>query len=529
MAIIPMSRATKEKDPGRYEDGWRQGKPVEDPDKLKSWGWISAKPSEYLIYLRDGKVHPRLSGQGARVFKMPWETVAIVPTTLQKIRFEADQITRETVGVTVSGIAVYRIVDPRLAFRCLNFSYGERAGEKLADTLTEMFVGASRRLIANLSLEACLTRRKESIATFLMEEISPVVSGQGASGDDTDRGWGVVIDTIEIQEVRIQSEQVFEDLQAPFRAELAAKAALADLERQRQVAEQQAETDRKVAEMAITSERERRLLRARAEAEAAESEASEQARADRARADAMTEELRRQEELKAMKVAMEERLACQEAEREARVKAERARLAQEHELARIRAEESRRRIQAEAEAQAVEAERAMEAARQAAELTRLTHERERQAYQAETEQALKDTLLHLELQMRRQQAELKRADDQIELDRQRGLAEIEQIVSHGRAMSDLVNHGLPQIAQAFRQSFGTVHYTHLGGGEADGGPVGMVAQAFTQLLTVARGFGFELGGIGQGAASDGSAGHPPALPAAEAPQGALAEGAPAAV
>src|ERR1700733_3002581 len=205
----------------RYQHGWRSGKPVEDPEKLKRWGFIGAKPSEYLVCTRRGEVDRARSGQGRRIFKWPWESVAIVPTTLQRIEFTADQITREHIGVAVTGIAVYRIAEPLLAFRVLNFTYAEAASEKLGATMREMFVGAARRLIANLSLEECLTRRKETIAGYLMEEIAPVVGGEGSPDDTTTKGWGVVIDTIEIQQVNIQSQQVFGHLQAPFRAEIA--------------------------------------------------------------------------------------------------------------------------------------------------------------------------------------------------------------------------------------------------------------------------------------------------------------------
>src|SRR3954471_12595395 len=167
----------------RYQDGWRSGKPIEDPDKLKRWGYVGAKPSEYLVCTRKGEVDRKRSGQGMRIFKWPWLSVSIVPTTLQRIEFTADQVTRERVGVSVSGIAVYRIAEPLLAFRVLNFTYGEAASEKLAATIREMFIGAARRLVANLSLDECLTRRKETIAGFLMDEIAPVVGGEGALED----------------------------------------------------------------------------------------------------------------------------------------------------------------------------------------------------------------------------------------------------------------------------------------------------------------------------------------------------------
>lgn len=159
-----------------YQNGWRAGKPIEDPEKLKSWGFVTAKPSEYLVVIKNGGIDLRRSGQGMRVWKWPWNSIAIVPTSLQQIDFVADQITHEHVGVSVSGIAVYRIAQPEIAFRVLNFTYGESAKEKLAATLREMFIGASRRLIANLGLKECMTNRKEAIAAFLMQEIAPVVS-----------------------------------------------------------------------------------------------------------------------------------------------------------------------------------------------------------------------------------------------------------------------------------------------------------------------------------------------------------------
>jgi len=265
----------------RYQDGWRSGKPIEDPEKLKRWGYVGAKPSEYLVCTRDGVIDPRRSGQGVRIFKWPSDSIAIVPTTLQRIDFVADQITRERVGVEVAGIAVYRIAEPELAFRVLNFSYGEAASEKLSATLSEMFVGAARRLIANLSLDECLTRRKETIARFLMDEIAPVVGGEGSPEDTTAGGWGVVIDTIEIQQVTIQSAQVFAHLQAPYRAEIAGRAELADLERKRQVAEVAAAAARRNAELArdramhdIAIAEEQRRAQAAAEVAGAEAEAA---------------------------------------------------------------------------------------------------------------------------------------------------------------------------------------------------------------------------------------------------------------
>jgi hypothetical protein len=203
----------------REHVGWRTGRPVEDPAKTKRWGFVTAKPSEFLVHCRRGRVL-RSSGQGATCFKWPWDSVAVVPTSFQKVAFVADQITLERVGVGISGLAVYRIAEPLLAYRVLNFSYPERAQEKLEETLTDMLMGATRRLVANLTVDECLQKRKHALADELLREIAPVLGGAGRPSDATDRGWGVVLDTVEIQEVRILSGKVFDAMQAPFRAAL---------------------------------------------------------------------------------------------------------------------------------------------------------------------------------------------------------------------------------------------------------------------------------------------------------------------
>jgi regulator of protease activity HflC (stomatin/prohibitin superfamily) len=410
----------------RYQHGWRSGKPVEDPEKLKRWGYIGAKPSEYLVCTRRGDVDRKRSGQGMRVFKWPWLSISIVPTTLQRIEFTADQVTRERVGVSVSGIAVYRIAEPLLAFRVLNFTYGEAASEKLAATMREMFIGAARRLIANLSLDECLTRRKEAIAGFLMDEIAPVVGGVGGLDDTTDRGWGVVLDTIEIQQVQIQSQQVFAHLQAPYRAEIAARAELAELERERQLAERRAETQRLTQEMTAAATR-------------------------------RSAELERERALHQIQIAEEQRRAKAAAEIAA-LEAERGRLEAFHaqsqlELAHLRA---------------------IEADKQLAE-----HERARA--QAD-----------LSIELRTRDAQTKDQESQLDAQHQMRLAEIERTLVQGRVMHELVTQGLPKIAEALSQTFGTVHYTQIGSGDGSAGPLQAVPAALAQLLALARSFGVEL-------------------------------------
>ncbi len=181
---------------------------------IPRWGRVVARPHEYLVHIRNGKVVT--SGQGASCFKWPSDGVAMIPTSIEKLGFQADQVTREKVGVEVTGLAVYRIVEPLVAYRMLDLQTS-----RLSEILRDMFVGATRRIVATLTLEECIAHRKERVAAALMSEIAPVLAGEGAIEDATRTGWGVVLDTIEIQDVRVQSEVVFERLQAPYREQLA--------------------------------------------------------------------------------------------------------------------------------------------------------------------------------------------------------------------------------------------------------------------------------------------------------------------
>lgn len=286
---------------------------------VPSWGTVTAAPHLHLIHIRDGRV--LRAAQGGSCFKWPRDTVALVDTSVQRLQFTADQITREKVGVQVTGLAVFRVVRPLLAWRMLNL---EDPGA-LKQILVEMFVGATRRLVANLSLEECLTRRKDAIASELMSEVAPVVSGHGREQDDSDQGWGVALDTIEVQDVRVLSQEVFERLQAGYREALAlqALAARAEVEREEARLNVERAQAREVAQRELLALQEQRLAaeRARARDDAAhrqrlESLSAEEAlKRQHAAAEAAVE--RAALEASALRVAGEARAAVTRLEREA--------------------------------------------------------------------------------------------------------------------------------------------------------------------------------------------------------------------
>jgi hypothetical protein len=361
--------------------------------------------------------------------------VAVVPTTVQRLHFSADQVTSEKVGVQVTGLAVYRIAQPLIAYRMLNFSFPERAQEKLQQLLVEMFVGAARRLVSNLTVEECLAKRKEGIAAELMREIAPVVSGSGRAEDDTDRGWGVVLDDIEIQDVRILSQAVFGNLQAGYRLEQERRAREAELAKNRSLEQQAAEAGRQIALAKLAAETEVRQRR--------------QASAEEARMSELAAEARVSESQRA------------------------------HEQAAARA-----RLQADLEKVRMDGE--TEAARHTAKMAQLTQEKahvDAQAAAAEARRRLGEALVALtELDARKS-----RVGHELELDRVRGLREVENTISP-ESIQLMVAQQLPQLAAAFQQKLGEIHITAVDGAN----PFGYVAAAVEGVMGLARSAGLKL-------------------------------------
>ena len=213
----------------------------DDPRLKKKWGYIAALPSEYLIHFRNGKINQRTSGQGSNCFKFLRDTVFIVPTSLKEIVFEANQLTKDNVDVRIRGMAVYRISDPLLIYKLINFSNRSSAEAKLARIIADMCRSTSKWLVSNMEVEECIRKRKEEIAESLKREVSRVVTAG-------EKPWGVEIVTIDIQDVYIQDGEIFNAMQMMFKSGKMKESQLAQLETQREVDMKQLDAEETLAE-----------------------------------------------------------------------------------------------------------------------------------------------------------------------------------------------------------------------------------------------------------------------------------------
>src|SRR3954468_19292960 len=106
------------------------------PEPMRRWGFVAARPSEFLIVYRKGKVAERLCGQGGRFWKWPSDTYVVVPTTLKEVVFHANQVTTDFVDLKVRGMILYRITEPMQIYRLINFTDRQGAESKLAQMIS---------------------------------------------------------------------------------------------------------------------------------------------------------------------------------------------------------------------------------------------------------------------------------------------------------------------------------------------------------------------------------------------------------
>lgn len=224
------------------------------------WGFVAAYPHEYLIHFQNGKLNPKSSGQGARCFKWPNDTVFIIPTSLKEIVFQANQLSSDNVDVRLRGMAIYRISDPLRIYTQLNFSNRQQAEEKLARMIGDLCRSTAKWLVANMPLQECLRKRKEEIGEALRREVGQVVS-------DAQRGWGVEIITIDIQDVYIQDAEIFQAMQTLFKTEQLRASQLSQLGLQKDLEVRKLEQELELADYRKRKELENARVQAEIKAE----------------------------------------------------------------------------------------------------------------------------------------------------------------------------------------------------------------------------------------------------------------------
>lgn len=169
--------------------------------------YVIAKPNEWMIVLRNGEVVKY--GIGISDLLHWGDIVVRFPSKIHKVSFSAMQVTTEMQGIEVSGSitwTIYREGDgPLRAYRYLGEDISSDFPNSANDCLLEMTNGIVRHKIANSTIDQILKNR-HIIREDVKKELNKSVNG-----------WGVWLETVEITDVQIKSNSLFENLQCEFR------------------------------------------------------------------------------------------------------------------------------------------------------------------------------------------------------------------------------------------------------------------------------------------------------------------------
>ncbi len=170
----------------------------------KRIGLVAASPAEFLVHQRLGKT--LYAGRGRAAFVLPGiDRAYLIPSTMQSVAFQADQLTAENQGVEIVGFAIYAIEKPEKAIATIDFTNPLEALETIAAHLRQVVESAIRSELANLSLDDAL-RKRGAIIERMKAELADVAER-----------LGLEITTVEIKTVTIMSDELFLNMQAPYR------------------------------------------------------------------------------------------------------------------------------------------------------------------------------------------------------------------------------------------------------------------------------------------------------------------------
>jgi len=163
---------------------------------------VKAKGNEWLIVIRNGALVKKGIAMGT--WKFPGDQIITFPSLIQNVTFTANQVSAEMQGVEVSGMliwSVYRKEDgPMRIYTSFGDDLKKSVPVKANVKIENMAVAIVRDRIANLTINDILKNR------------SKLRDGVKAEMQKLLTGWGIWLETCEIQDVKISSRSLFTNL-----------------------------------------------------------------------------------------------------------------------------------------------------------------------------------------------------------------------------------------------------------------------------------------------------------------------------
>jgi flotillin len=241
------------------------------------WRWknVIVPPNALVVHTRRGHAEPLHCGLGVSFrFDPLTDAFLAVPAAMQTIMVQAKCVCRERQGVMVQGYVQWIIEDFRVAYQKLDFTDVLDPMRVVNVQLREQAEAAIKDTVSMMSIDQVLGD-KQPIISELTTRLRQVAEGEG---EGTYEGLGLKIVTVQIKEAVVSSQQVWEALQRPFRAERARDARLAELASEAAVRTRESEEGKATARLRIETEADIAGRRGAAEAEAFDREVGERLR-----------------------------------------------------------------------------------------------------------------------------------------------------------------------------------------------------------------------------------------------------------
>lgn len=166
--------------------------------------WVEGQANQWVVIIRNGA--QKSAGIGLACYKSYWDSVAIFPARLNRVKFTASQVTKEMQGLDVSMLVVWTVLrtgdGPFKAYTNLNFNNDAADANSLIGKIASSIV---RNRMANSDMNSIIKDRMV-LRTACRDELQKIV-----------KGWGVWIESVEITDVKICSGSLFRNLQTKFR------------------------------------------------------------------------------------------------------------------------------------------------------------------------------------------------------------------------------------------------------------------------------------------------------------------------
>lgn len=206
-----------------------------------------ALPNEYLVAVGKTKIKAVLGGK-----KFCWFNKFIhVPAYVQRLKFLTDNANIHYQGIEIQGYASWRIdpKNPEKSLSTLDFFNENDPMAKTNEELKTICIEAVRHVIANMTIDDAL-KKKDDIADRLFVQLKAI-----------EDKWGIVFDQVGIEQVRIMSDTLFQDLQSEFRSKLRLNAEISAIETAREVSRRKIETEEKNTKEQLESNEKLDLLK----------------------------------------------------------------------------------------------------------------------------------------------------------------------------------------------------------------------------------------------------------------------------